>query len=326
MKGPMTTRSAALTPLALALLLTNLAGGCAAPPDASAPIEELRAPLVIGGTSFGPGDPGGTYYKGVLYLSYTGTDNSINIMRRVNGSWFKQTLTEKSNDGSSLLTFNGFLYLAWVGTDSRLNYMRSNDGVSWFDKVTNSNGGMRNSPGIAGPFNGALHLVTNFDNNSASRGIVHWTITTDHVLHLNEFFDQANEPYSHSSPSAAVLGNQFVMVWEGVNGDRMYTKKWDPTFGWLATTSVSHIMVQNVISGNTSPPSLILVGRIDANIGSRQITFERSTDGISWSSLGTIGDTTSARPQAVNAGPGFVEFAWAGTDGGHSLNLKTFNF
>lgn len=211
------------------------------------------------------------------------------------------------------------------GTDVRAHYLRSTDGVSWFDKVTSNVRGMRNSPALAGPFNGALHLVTNFDLND-SRGIIHWTITTNNALYLNEYFDQANEPYSHSSPSAAVLGNQFVMIWEGVNGDRMYTKKWDPSRGWLATTSVPHIMVQHVMSGNTSPPSLILVGRIDANIGSRQITFERSFDGISWTNLGTIGDTTSARPQAVNAGPGFVEFAWAGTDGNHSLNLKTFNF
>jgi hypothetical protein len=302
--------SVALLPLALA--------GCQGEPPAAGDtlveptgqVETVTQDLKVPNTKFGKGVPGGMYYNGTLFLTYTGTGNGeINVVRRENGQFLRYTLSQRSSHGSQMINFNGTAFLAFcfLGSVGVLKSTNPADGTSW------------QSAGVA-----------NTENCGADPALVVYggvlTMFVPNPLNIWQFnYDPASNSWANvaflgdtatgASPSAVKLGEDLLLSWVGFADGRVFLKKYVFAEGWRQPVVFPKFYRSHLIPGNTPTPSALLIGSVAVgNIGPNTIHFERTFNGSSFEYLGHVDDTTKQRPHGVATDAGFVEFAYRGTN------------
>ena len=300
------------------LVLAGFVVGCGAQPapgpagsnETEAVVQELRVP----DTLFGKGVPGGAYFNGTLFLTYTGTDSRINVMRRIDdGSFLKQTLPNLSGHGSQLVVFDGWLYMAWIGLQGNLFTLKTADGFNWEPGAVeapsergSTDPGLVVYQGVMTAFYPDVFTPNRIIQMNFDPGQSRWLVA-------NTFFDAT----TNASPSAAVMGNDLLLSWVGRNDGRVFTRKFVPSTGWSAPSVLQAFYRSHVIPVETDPPSVLLlgstaVGMIDPNV----INLELSFDGFAFTYLGRLTDTTGQRPHGLRATGSFVELAYRGTNDG----------
>ncbi|HEX7772438.1 MAG TPA: hypothetical protein VF435_08440 [Pyrinomonadaceae bacterium] len=81
--------------------------------------------------------PAVAFFKGLVYLAWTGTDGRLNVISYDGTNWANQiTLGQHSNNGPALIASNNLLSLVWTGTNGNLNLIFSSDGKQWQNQVT----------------------------------------------------------------------------------------------------------------------------------------------------------------------------------------------
>jgi hypothetical protein len=276
--------------------------------EAPAPNGIIQVP----GAKFGRGVPGGTRFKGTLFLTFTGTDGRINILRWVEDHFEKSIRPEKSGHGSQMAVLNDVLYLAWVDEFKRFRSMKSNDGISW-DPVNETALPEGNSdPGLV-VYQGVLTaFVPDEPPPFGSNGIYQFNYNAS----MNAWFLVANIPYAFTgaSPSAAVLGDDLVLSWVDQQG-RVNTETFISNTGWCCSKIHPIVLRSHLIAITGPTPSLLLMGS-HPNIAPDQIGFHKSGADRNFMRLGEISDLTRQRPHGLEASSAAVELAYRGTNDG----------
>jgi hypothetical protein len=310
-------------------LVILMAASCESSPGNEA-TEKVSDELVISNTKVGMGGPGGTIFNGQVFLTYTGTDEHINIMRQSGSSFIKQTLGETTHVGSSLAVFGGVLYLAWVGTDRQLNVRSSTDGVTWPDQNKHTTSGfyLDTDPALVVYGSRLQAFVSEVQNGQSSLA------RADQFLIDNlapgagiPFAGVFDEIRTRNSVSAAVLGSELVLAWMSWDQNSWNTKKFNPSTGWGVVTIHSGSQDGHLFTASSWPPSVIWVERAhNVNIGPNQISLFRSFNGLDFSFLVTTPHTSEARPFGISATGSSATWSHVGTDSNHTLNLNSINF
>lgn len=296
--------------------------------------------VVVDGTRVGKGGPGGAYFQNKFFLSYTGADDRLNVMRQSDtGVWEKQILNQRSVSGSSLAEFAGRLFLVWIGTDGRLNSLESTDGVSWPDNTHRIFGeGTDNSryahvePALVA-YSGALNaFVARVPHGLFADTDHNWRVHGGLRQYLN--FGGGWSDLAHivpaetkRSPSAAVLGPDLVVAWSHRDGNSLRTKKFVLNTGWLNEEVIPYMVEGHLLTAHTSPPSLLFTHRVvGGNIGVDQIEFDRTTDGRTFQFVTRVQDKTFARPIGMWSNSTVAFYAHVGTDSNRTLNFTWTQF
>jgi hypothetical protein len=296
--------------LSFIVLAAAVLAGCEGSPPGEGPaeVETIAQDLKVPNTKIGRGVPGGTYFNGTLFLAYTGTDEHIHVVRRVNDQFLGQKLPFKASAGPQLTVYNGSLYLAYATKYNEFDALKSQDGLQWFSAVGNNPlPRIKYEPGLS-VYAGTLRAFVVFDTDTAGVAQFDYNAGANSWAHVDS-------PGGDTivSPSAAVLGDDLVLSW--VDPDRQVrTRKFDPSVGWGLDNVLSRFYLSHLITADTSSPSLLLLGSGTANIGSKQIHFDRTFDGVTLQPLGYVGDVTAHRPHGIRADGSSVEVTYRGTN------------
>jgi len=272
--------------------------------------------------------PGAAYFNDILYVSYIGTDSRINVMRRVNGVWYKTILQEWVMDvgtGSrdvALSVYQGQLYLSWLGTDPShtLNVRRSSDGINWPDsekfQAIPPAGEVFHYPQTMVVYGDRLNVFLQVGYNTFKQ----FVFNSSKVLEATAYMWNADADMM----SAAVLGNDLVLGWQ-VGNARIKTKKFVPGNGWSLTVETGWYESGTFVTASTWPPSLMYVGFTDENRDWDERPFEililQTENGTGFRWRKTLPDTSRAVVRAIRATAGEVEFAWVGKNSTLNVNV-----
>ena len=274
-------------------------------------VELVTQELKVPNTKFGRGVPGGMYYNGTLFLTYTGTDGKINVVRRDGAQFPRYTLNRSSGHGSQMIEFQGTAFLVFCESGGVLRALKTTnpvDGTSWQDAGVAVSDSCDADPALVIYGNVLTAFVpkprnivqSNYDPGSNS-----WS-------EVNRF----NDTVAASSPSAVKLGEDLLLAWVQWTDGRLFIKKYVFAVGWQEQTVIHNRFYRpHLIAGNTPTPSALLIGSVaTGNIGRDTIEFERTTNGVNFDFFGRISDLTRQRPHGVATGQSFVEFAYRGTN------------
>jgi astacin len=246
--------------------------------------------------------------NGNVLLSWTGTDNRLNVLQSNDGQNFtnKTTLDETSLLAPDLTVFQDRYVLAWTGTDNRLNVLQSDDGQNWTDKVT-LNDTSKSSPSLAvfGPY---LYI--------AWRGVGNEWLnvmrTTDDQTW--EHKQTLTSDTSSSGPSIVRLDDRLLLAWRGTGNNLLNVMRSHngTSFHGKVTLSETTLSKPN-LHVHDDEAYLCWQG-----VGNKSLNLLPSRDGIDWHGKITSGETCLDGPALGTLDPAGDEermlWCWTGTD------------
>jgi hypothetical protein len=301
----------------LAIVMLVLAAACeGAPPPAGQNVEAVVQELKVPGALVGRGVPGGTYFQGYLFLTFTGTDGRINVMRRdSSGNWTQTVLPSISSFGAQIIEYNGHLFMAYLDQFKRFQSKTSSDGTNWTNLPETLLPLGANEPGLVVYQGWLIAYVPDDPPHGGSDGIYQFNFDTG----SNSWFhhDTLEYAFTFDSPSAAVLGDRLVVSWVRDVGRKPRNRIFDPSTGWGGDFTYERAYRSHLITADTSPPSLLLLGSVSAgNIGPNELNFDSTTNGVDLNYLGHVGDISKHRPHGIRANGSLIELAYRGTNNG----------
>ncbi len=294
------------------------AAGCLPLEEERRPAPEiLEKPAAIGA---GFGAPGGALFLGDRYLSFTGTDRRINIIRKIGqGDWSApRTIDERSIAGASLAVYDGYLYLVWFDQFGRFSSLRTRDGSTWTDRRTHDvapPGGRPHGEPALVIYNGKLQAYYALGPNPDGDDALAWSrfgAIHQLVLEPDGWSFYGAFPGESRSVSAAVLGDDLVVAWNHRDLGSFRTKKWVARQGWTQTNVIAKAQEGQFIDAGTFPPTLIWSYRVTDGPDTGRIKFARTSNGVDFQHHATSLFLSEQRPFSFRVGDGLVEFAHVG--------------
>jgi hypothetical protein len=283
------------------------AGPMTAPPGE---VETVTRELKVPDTKFGRGVPGGMYYNGTLFMTYTGTDGRMNVVRRNGTQYPKYTLNRVSAHGSQMIAFQGTAFLVFCEPGGVLRALKTTnpaDGTSWQDAGVAVNGSCDADPALV-VYGGVLIAFVPKPRN---------IVQSNYDPGSNSWAEVArfNDTVAASSPSAVKLGEDLLLAWVQWTDGRLFIKRYVAGVGWQGQTIIHNRFYRpHLIAGNTPTPSALLIGSVAAgNIDPDTIQLERF-NGEEFTPLGRVSDVTRQRPHGLATSGSFAELAYRGTN------------
>jgi hypothetical protein len=311
--------------------------GCGPGPeqDEAQDLSTVASKLVVPGatslaiTAVGGPDPGVVYFLGQPHITFTGTDFSVNVIRRLpNGSWDTPTVfAGRGVTGSSLLVFGGSLVLAYYDADRNFQVWQSLDGknfqrTAYLDIGTISNGQNAYGEPALAVHGGLLQVYIAF--GPIEQTVANWH-AAGHIRQLlrntdGNWFWGTDWPAETKDISVAVVNGDLHVVWNDRGFTRRYRRSYIVAQGQWSSVGFEDVFTQG--RAFAAPDSggvqrLWWAGRssIDNSISFTGLDFSMSPI--------TTGHTSDRSPFGVVNGSNHVEWTHVGTDGDRSINFNS---
>jgi hypothetical protein len=273
-------------------------------------VEGRAQDLKIPNIKVGRGAPAGAFFDEDVWLAYTGTDDHLHTVEIFEDQFFDRKLPFVANAGPGMAAVGNDLVLAYGDSNRAFNAIKTSDGEHW-TSITGNNANLpriKYEPGLAVYFNVLSAFVVSFSSGHVVQlnfnpGSNDWTQVAEHPLE------------SVASPSAAVLGNDLVLISQNPSGFVGVLKH---TFGvgWGQPSEIRRLYKPHLVKRNKLPAAVLLLGSATSNIGSKQINFDESFNGFDVTYMGRVPDVTSYRPYGIFSDDSSVLFTYRGTNNG----------
>lgn len=247
-------------------------------------------------------------YHGKAYFPYIRTDSRIGIVVEsdlTNGGGQSATaygLTDLSNYGATLFSFDGFLDLFYVGQNGNLYMRRSGDGLNWAGPwALDTEGFWRYVPAPVALDNTHLSLFT-VANLISGNTILEVDVNNTTVTNI--FFTGTGSGATNRAPAATIWNGQVFLSWAGSDSGNTINIRHTSSLGgsgtWSPTTTLSIGGIPSLIPLTSQSMELVFRGN-DSHIYRTYTSNGVSFDPVTQDPASTTNEKLSAfMPQGTS--------------------------
>ena len=273
-------------------------------------VQQIGASSQLADTeNYSNNGPALAFFKGHLYLAWTGSDNQLNVMSLPSAtatSWENATkLNQYSNFGPALVAYADVLCLVWIGTDDKhkLNLLFSKDGTDWTGHIK--------SEGLAVASNLAPASAVGAFGIQAiawvSAGLTN-NVKVLHGIECSAGIDHAKslDAISKFGPALTFFQNNLYLVWTAANNN-LVQMSFNEATKWSLPTPINQpgVTPAQAINANNGPAlaasdTTMYLAWADQNSGQLYTMTQAATGG--WTSKTALGPHNSTLAPALAVG------------------------